>query len=165
MKAMPKKTTRAPKAVPASLSLSVQYACKATDLSSLPARPRVRRWVKATCERDAQVTVRFVDADEGRSLNHDYRHKDYATNVLSFIYDTEPVVFGDLVICPEVVQREAAEQGKALDAHFAHMVVHGILHLHGYDHETGPADAAAMEAKERAILARLGYPDPYGDEA
>lgn len=140
------------------LSLSVQYAC---NNDGLPSRPRLRRWVQASLERPAQVTVRFVEAEEGRALNRDYRGKDYATNVLSFVYATGPEVLGDLVICLPVVLREATEQGKPADAHFAHMVVHGILHLHGYDHETGEADAEAMEARERAILARLGYPDPY----
>ncbi|RTL55800.1 MAG: rRNA maturation RNase YbeY [Rhodocyclaceae bacterium] len=140
------------------LSLAVQYACNSDQL---PSRPRIRRWVKAAIERPAEVTVRFVDADEGRSLNHDYRGKDYATNVLSFPYETAPTVLGDLVVCLPVVLREAQEQGKTADAHFAHMIVHGILHLHGYDHEAGKKDAEEMEAKERTILARLGYADPY----
>jgi len=141
-----------------SLSLSVQYAC---NNEALPSRPLVRRWVRASCERSAQVTVRFVDGDEGRALNAAYRSKDYATNVLSFPYETEPVVMGDLAICLPVVLKEAAAQGKMPTAHFAHLIVHGMLHLQGYDHETGPEDAARMEAREREILARLGYPDPY----
>jgi probable rRNA maturation factor len=107
------------------------------------------------------VTVRFVDAGEGQMLNRDYRHKDYATNVLSFVYETEPVVAGDLAICLPVVVREAAEQGKSAEAHFAHLIVHGMLHLMGYDHETGPEDAERMEAREREVMAILGYPDPY----
>lgn len=147
---------------PLPLTLSVQYACNGEDL---PSRPRIRRWVKAAQERSAEVTIRFVDAEEGQALNKDYRHKDYATNVLSFPYETDPMVMGDLVVCLPVVQREALEQGKPVDTHFAHMIVHGILHLHGYDHETSQEDADAMEAKERTILARLGYPDPYEDEA
>ena len=112
--------------------------------------------------------MRFVDVDEGQALNRDYRHKDYATNVLSFVYDSEPVVVsalpavvGDLVICVPVVLREAAEQGKAASAHFAHLIVHGMLHLQGYDHETGAREARRMEAREREILAGLGFPDPY----
>ncbi|MGE5467473.1 MAG: rRNA maturation RNase YbeY [Ignavibacteria bacterium] len=141
-----------------SLSLSVQYAC---DGEALPPRPFVRRCVSAACEAPAQVTVRFVDADEGRSLNAAYRDKDYATNVLSFPYETDPIVVGDLAICLPVVLKEAAAQGKPADAHFAHLIVHGMLHLQGYDHETGPDDAQRMEAKEREILARLGFPDPY----
>ncbi len=140
------------------LSLAVQYACNSEQL---PSRPRLRRWVKAALEQSAEVTIRFVDAEEGQSLNRDYRGKDYATNVLSFAYETEPAVLGDLVVCLPVVLREAEEQGKTVDAHFAHLIVHGILHLHGYDHETGAEDAEEMEAKERTILARLGYADPY----
>lgn len=140
------------------LSLAVQYAC--SD-ASLPPRPFVRRCVQASLEAPAEVTVRFVDADEGRTLNRDWRHKDHATNVLSFDYAREPIVMGDLVLCLPVVLREAAEQGKPVPAHFAHLIVHGMLHLQGYDHETGAEDAARMEAREREILARLGYPDPY----
>ncbi len=108
-----------------------------------------------------QATLRFVDADEGLALNRTYRGKDYATNVLSFVYTSEPVVSGDLVICLPVVLREAEEQGKPLAAHLAHMIVHGMLHLQGYDHETGKSDAARMEARERKVLARFDIPDPY----
>jgi len=140
------------------LSLAVQYACNG---DGLPSRPRLRRWVQSALERSAEVTIRFVDAEEGQSLNRDYRGKDYATNVLSFVYETRPLVLGDLVVCLPVVVREAQEQGKTVDAHFAHMIVHGILHLHGYDHETSAKDAEKMEAKERTILARLAYADPY----
>ena len=139
------------------LSLAVQYACVAAQL---PDRSQVRRWVKAAQETAVQLTVRFVDAKEGCALNRDFRGKDTATNVLSFVYESRPVS-GDLVICTTVVQREAREQGKPFKAHMAHMVVHGMLHLQGYDHETGAADAARMEARERAILARFGIPDPY----
>ena len=126
----------------------------------MPARGELRRWVRATEPGAAEVTVRFVDAEEGRSLNAQYRGKNYATNVLTFAYARQPVLSGDLVLCLPVVLREAAEQGKRADAHFAHLVVHGMLHLQGYDHETG-AEARAMEQMERDILARLGYPDPY----
>ncbi len=139
------------------LSLAVQYACH-TD--ALPLRSQIRRWVKAALETDVQATIRFVDANEGRTLNRDFRGKDTATNVLSFVYESRPVS-GDLVICTTVVQREAREQGKPFKAHLAHMVVHGMLHLQGYDHETGARDAARMEAREREILARFGIPDPY----
>lgn len=118
------------------------------------------RWARAALAGGGQITIRLVDADEGRVLNNDYRGKDYATNVLSFPYDTEPVVTGDLVICPAVVAREAAEQNKPLAAHYAHLTVHGMLHLQGRDHETDE-DAQAMEDEEREILAALGYPDPY----
>lgn len=117
--------------------------------------------MRASCAAPARVTVRFVDAAEGRTLNAAYRHKDYATNVLSFPYETDPAVVGDLAICLPVVLQEAAAQGKQATAHFAHLIVHGMLHLQGYDHETSPQDAERMEAKEREILARLGYPDPY----
>jgi probable rRNA maturation factor len=140
------------------LVLGVQFGCKD---DALPSRQQVRRWVRASCDRPAEVVVRFVDAAEGQALNRDYRHKDYATNVLSFAYESEPAVAGDLVVCVPVVLREAVEQGKTPEAHFAHLIVHGMLHLLGYDHETGKQDAARMEAKEREILAGLGYPDPY----
>ena len=137
------------------LNLSVQYADSTHDWQSILSRPLLRRWVKAALQQDARLTLRFVDEVEGRELNHTYRGKDYATNVLSFPYDTEPVICGDLVICVPVVEREAGEQGKALMAHYAHLVVHGVLHLQGYDHETSEADADLMEAKEAAILENL----------
>ena len=144
------------------LNLSVQYACN-TD--GVPSRPQFRAWARAALNADGmrggQITLRLVEADEGQTLNRDYRGKDYATNVLSFPYEIEPVVIGDLAICHPVVAREAAEQGKTLEAHYAHLVVHGVLHLQGYDHETGEADAARMEDKEREILASLGFADPY----
>ncbi len=136
----------------------MQYAC---EDARLPSRSQLRRWVKASQERPLTATIRFVEAEEGRTLNHDYRGKDYATNVLSFVYDSTPTVAGDLVICLPVVLREAKEQGKPFKAHMAHMVVHGMLHLQGYDHETGKNDAARMEAREREVLDRFGIPDPY----
>ncbi|MDP1651243.1 MAG: rRNA maturation RNase YbeY [Rhodocyclaceae bacterium] len=147
-----------PKSPRPELALAVQYGC---NDDRLPSRPQVRRWVIAAQEQPLQATVRFVDVEEGRALNHDYRDKDYATNVLSFVYESSPTVAGDLVICWPVVLREAKEQGKPFKAHLAHMVVHGMLHLQGYDHETGKRDAARMEAREREILARFGIPDPY----
>ena len=118
------------------------------------------RWARAALIGGGEITIRLVDSDEGRTLNNDYRGKDYATNVLSFPYDSEPVVSGDLVICPAVVAKEAAEQGKPLDAHYAHLTVHGMLHLQGRDHDNDE-DAEAMENEEKEILAALGYPDPY----
>ncbi len=139
------------------LSLSVQFASNDADL---PTRAQVRRWVRAALEMDANVTVRFVDAIEGRALNAEYRAKDYATNVLTFVYDDEHPRAGDVVLCAPVVRKEADAQGKPLAAHYAHLVIHGMLHLQGYDHER-VGDAAAMEARERALLARLGLPDPY----
>lgn len=141
------------------LSLSVQYASNADEL---PTRAQVRRCVRAALLMDATVTVRFVDAIEGRALNAEYRGRDYATNVLTFVYDDEQPRAGDIVLCAPVVRKEAEAQGKTLAAHYAHLVVHGMLHLQGYDHERA-ADAAAMEARETAILARLSLPDPYAD--
>ncbi len=146
------------RAAPA-LSLSVQYASNAPEL---PTRTQVRRWTKAALLSAATVTVRFVDAIEGRALNAEYRGKDYATNVLTFVYDDDEPRAGDIVLCAPVVRKEADAQGKALHAHYAHLVVHGMLHLQGFDHER-PADAAVMEARETAILARLSLPDPYAD--
>ena len=146
------------------LNLCVQYACDDTDL---PARQHIRAWARTALNvdgmRGGQITIRFVDAEESQALNRDYRGKDYATNVLSFPYETGPAVQGDLVICAPVVAREAAAQGKTLQAHHAHLIVHGLLHLQGYDHETGADDAQRMEDKEREILASLGFADPYQD--
>ncbi|HZX32423.1 MAG TPA: rRNA maturation RNase YbeY [Rhodocyclaceae bacterium] len=142
------------------LNLSVQYAC---NKDGVPSRDAVRRWARAALVGGGEVTVRFVEPDEGQELNREYRGKDYATNVLSFPYETEPVVMGDMVICPAVVEREAAEQGKPVEAHYAHLVVHGMLHLQGWDHDDD-AEAQDMENKEREILAALGYPDPYASE-
>ena len=145
------------------LTLSLQFARfdgAATHRAALP-RHAVARWIRHALERDAEITVRIVDAEEGRALNRDYRHKDYATNVLTFDYATEPVVLADLVLCAPVVAREAAEQGKTLQAHYAHLLIHGTLHAQGWDHETSDADAEAMEAREIAILARLGFANPY----
>jgi probable rRNA maturation factor len=124
----------------------------------------LRRCVAAALERDADITLRFVDRDEARRLNRRYRRQDRPTNVLSFVYDNErDVLRGDIVLCTPVLRREAQQQGKALAAHCAHLVVHGTLHLQGYDH-VDDADAARMEAREAAILARLGYADPYAAE-
>ncbi len=138
-------------------SLSVQFA---SGDEAIPSRPQIRRWAKAAAERDVQVTVRFVDASEGRALNREFRHKDYATNVLSFAYDRDPVV-GDLLLCVPVIKREAKQQRKDSRAHFAHMIVHGMLHLQGYDHESSQREAERMEAREREILTRFGIADPY----
>jgi probable rRNA maturation factor len=144
------------------INLSVQYASRA---DGLPVRAEIRAWSRAALhvdgKRGAQIAIRFVDADEGRALNRDYRGKDYPTNVLSFVYESQPLVQGDLVICAPVAAREADEQGKTRPAHYAHLIVHGLLHLLGYDHETGDDDARRMEDKEREILASLGFADPY----
>ena len=111
------------------------------------------------------VTILLTDDESVRDLNDRFRGKDYATNVLTFPYDTEPTVCGDIVICAPVVAREAAEQGKPLAAHYAHLVMHGVLHLLGHDHETSDADAETMEAHERRLLAGFGHPDPYASAA
>ncbi len=143
---------------PRKLALSVQYASAAAHL---PTRPQFRRWMKAALQQDAQVTLRVVDEAEGRELNKAYRGKDYATNVLTFVYDDVPApLCGDVVLCAPVVAREAQEQHKALLAHYAHLVVHAALHLQGYDHEDA-REAEAMEALETALMAKLGYADPY----
>jgi probable rRNA maturation factor len=139
------------------LNLSVQYACGREEI---PVRKQFFAWARAALVGGGQITIRLVSPEEGRALNHTYRGKDAATNVLSFPYEREPVVCGDLALCPEVVAREAAEQGKALAAHYAHLTVHGLLHLQGWDHET-EQEAHVMETREREILAALGYPDPY----
>ncbi len=139
------------------LSLSVQYAANATDL---PTRAQFRRWVKAALQHDVQITLRIVDEAEGRELNRNFRGKDYATNVLTFVYDNELPIYGDLVICAPVAEREAREQHKDLTAHYAHLTVHAVLHLQGYEHDDDD-EAAAMEARETAILLKLGYADPY----
>jgi len=141
----------------AKLSLSVQYAVQP---DGAPTRPQFRRWAQAALEGDAQVTLRLVDEEEGRALNRDYRGKDYATNVLTFVYDDLPHTAGDIALCPAVVEREAREQGKTLEAHYAHLTVHGILHLQGYDHENDD-EARAMEDRETQTVMKLGYPDPY----
>jgi probable rRNA maturation factor len=123
-------------------------------------RLRVARWIGAALEASAEVTVRIVDEAEGRALNRDYRHKDHATNVLTFDYQRSPVVVADLVLCAPVIEREAHEQHKTIEAHYAHLLVHGTLHAQGWDHERA-VDAKKMEAREVELLAALGYPDPY----
>jgi len=140
------------------LSLSLQFA-DARHRAQLP-RHKVMRWIRAALELPGEIAVRIVDAEEGRALNHDYRAKDYATNVLTFDYSHEPVVGADLVICAEVVEREARELGVELLAHYAHMLVHGTLHAQGYDHEEDD-EAEAMEARETEIMLALGFADPY----
>jgi probable rRNA maturation factor len=159
MKAVkPVPSVRALRAAQPALALSLQFA-DASHRGHLP-RHQVRRWMRAALECAGEITVRIVDADEGRALNRDYRRKDYATNVLTFDYEHEPVVSADLILCAPVVAQEAAEQGLTLQAHYAHLLVHGTLHAQGYDHEND-ADAAVMEARESEILLRLGFADPY----
>ncbi len=140
------------------LSLSLQFA-DPRHKAQLP-RHKVARWIRAALELPGEIAVRIVDAEEGRQLNHEFRGKDYATNVLTFDYSHEPVVGADLVICAEVVEREAREMGIALLDHYAHMLVHGTLHAQGYDHEEDD-EAECMEARESEILQALGFADPY----
>ncbi|MGH8619221.1 MAG: rRNA maturation RNase YbeY [Burkholderiales bacterium] len=128
--------------------------------AALPSTARLRRWVHAALARDAAITLRVVGRAEGRALNRRYRRRDTATNVLSFPYTQRPRVTGDLVLCAPVIAAEARAQGKTFEAHVAHLVVHGTLHLQGYDH-VRTAAAERMETRERKILARLGFADPY----
>ena len=139
------------------LSLSVQFAVSPLRL---PTRQKFRRWLALALQRDARITLRIVGAREGRILNRKYRGKDYPTNVLTFVYDDQAPLTGDIVICAPVVVSEARAQHKELGAHYAHLAIHAALHLQGYDHETEP-EAAEMEALETALLAKLRYADPY----
>jgi probable rRNA maturation factor len=139
------------------LRLTVQYASRA---AGLPSRTQLRRWAAAALMQDADVTIRIVGAAEGRRLNREFRARDYATNVLTFPYPDQKPLAGDIVLCAPVLEREAHEQGKRLAAHYAHLTVHGMLHLQGHDHERA-AQARAMERLESEIVTRLRYPDPY----
>ncbi len=144
------------------LTLSLQFAKfddLATHRAALP-RHKVARWIRHALAADAEITVRIVGAHEGRDLNREYRQKDYPTNVLTFDYAQEPVVSADLVLCAPVVAQEATQQGKTLQAHYAHLIVHGTLHAQGWDHDLAE-DAAVMELRETDILARLGFANPY----
>lgn len=148
-----KSATRRPKAA----RIDVQCAATARNV---PAPSRIRRWARAALAGDARVTIRIVGQAEGRLLNRSYRNRDYATNVLTFVFRDKPPLEGDIALCAPVITREARAQRKTVAAHYAHMVVHGLLHLQGYDHEND-RDAATMERRERTLLARFGYPDPY----
>ncbi len=141
------------------LTLSLQFA-DARHRDHLP-RHRVARWVRAALDAPGEITVRIVGEEEGRSLNRDFRGKDYATNVLTFDYLQEPVVQADLILCAPVVAREARELRVPVADHYAHLLVHGTLHAQGWDHETSDEDAEAMEARESEILLGLGLKDPY----
>lgn len=145
------------------LSLSLQFGDLKNAARHRAALPRhsVARWIRHALARDGEITVRIVDAEEGQALNRGYRQRDYATNVLTFDYTQEPVVTADLVLCAPVVAQEAKDNGKTLQAHYAHLLVHGTLHAQGWDHETGEQDAEAMEAEEVRILAGLGFANPY----
>ena len=147
---------------PPALSLSLQFA--RDDLvrahrNSLP-RAKVARWIRAALQHPGEITVRIVGLEEGQALNRDYRNNDHATNVLTFDYSHAPVVVADLVLCAPVVAREAAEAGITLQAHYAHLLVHGTLHAQGHDHQSN-AEATAMESIETGIVVGLGFADPY----
>jgi len=146
------------------LTLSLQFAPEAAAHRAGLPRHKVARWIRHALAVDGEITVRIVGAEEGQRLNHEFRHKDYATNVLTFDYQQDPVAVADLVLCAPVVEREAREQGKTLEEHYAHLLVHGTLHAQGWDHETSEADAQEMEAYETAILQELGFADPYATD-
>jgi len=139
------------------LAFTVQVASNAVGVP--PAR-KLRHWAREALHGRARVTVRIVGSREGRALNHRYRGRDYATNVLTFTYANAPVLCGDIALCAPIIRREAHVQAKELDAHYAHLLVHGMLHLQGHDHRL-KRDAALMEAREVAVLKRLGYDNPY----
>lgn len=128
----------------------------------LPTEETMLRWIKACIERDTTLNVLFVDAEEGLALNSQYRHKDYATNVLTFDYQHEPEAIADLAICVPVLIREAKEQEKTFEEHLAHLLIHGALHAHGYDH-MNDEEAEVMESKEIKALMQLGFDNPYAD--
>ena len=138
-------------------AISIQIA---SQLANIPTNAQFKKWANAALRVDTEVTIRIVDESEGRALNLAYRAKDYATNVLTFPLTEEPHLMGDIVICAPVVAAEAIAQNKPLTAHYAHLTVHGMLHLCGFDHET-EAQAELMEAIEIQILAKLGYANPY----
>jgi probable rRNA maturation factor len=139
------------------LDLTVQYAVAARGA---PDEDDFREWAGMALEHDARITVRIVGLAEARALNRTYRGRDYATNVLTFVLNDSPPYAGDLALCAAVVTREAREQRKDLTAHYAHLTIHGVLHLQGYDHASKRA-AKIMETRETRILKGLGYPDPY----
>ncbi|WP_223258068.1 rRNA maturation RNase YbeY [Candidatus Methylopumilus universalis] len=118
------------------------------------------KWLSPIVDKNAEITIRIVDNDESINLNNIYRKKKYPTNVLSFLVDDEVNLIGDIVLCAPVIEKEALEQSKKLEAHYAHLIIHGALHLYGYDHEN-KKDADIMEAKEIKILTKLGYKNPY----
>jgi probable rRNA maturation factor len=133
-----------------------------STLAGIPSDTLFKKWARKALRVNAEITLRIVDEAEGRALNKEYRGKDYATNVLTFPLLEEPFIMADILICAPVVAKEAKEQGKTLEAHFAHLMVHGVLHAHGYDHEV-PAQAELMESIEIQTLTNLGYANPYAD--
>ena len=154
-------TPKRKRARPAEAAVSVQFA---VDAEGLPAAASFRRWVRAALKRNASITLRVVGAREARALNRRYRRRDYATNVLTFVYAEERPLAGDVAICAPVVKREARAQRVDPIAHYAHLTVHGVLHLQGYDHARA-RDAEKMERLEARILKKFGYPDPYRGDA
>lgn len=147
------------------LSLTLQFGTydNVAAHRALITRAQVIKWIRHALSTDAEMAVRVVGTREAMQLNREYRKKEYATNVLTFNYELEPKVMADLVLCGPVVEREAQEQNKSLEEHYAHLIVHGALHAQGWDHETSEADADEMEAYETAIMAELGYADPYAE--
>ncbi|QJW85269.1 rRNA maturation RNase YbeY [Ramlibacter terrae] len=145
------------------LELDLQFGdfAQAAAHRKLLARAKVRKWMEMALLAPGEISVRIVDAEEGQALNRQFRGKDYATNVLTFEYSQQPVVHADLVLCAPVVEREAREQRKTLEAHYAHLLVHGTLHAQGYDHEAGEREALEMEALEVLLMGALGFGDPY----
>jgi len=152
----------APIAKRPALSLSLQFARDAAARAHRDHLPRhkVARWILAALQREGEITVRVVGATEGLQLNREYRDGDHATNVLTFDYAHEPVVCADLVLCAPVIEAEAQELGISLEAHYAHLLIHGTLHAQGYDHQRNE-DAEVMEPRETELLLGLGYADPY----
>ena len=144
------------------LTLSLQFArddLPRAHRAHLP-RHRVARWIRAALEAPAEITVRVVSAVEARELNRVFRGKDYATNVLTFDYSQAPLVHADLVLCADVVEAEARAQSRTLEAHYAHLLIHGALHAQGHDHERDD-EAERMEARESKLMQSLGFADPY----
>lgn len=148
------------------LDLSLQFGSFENEAAhrALLTETAVTHWIQHALAVDAEMAVRIVGVEEGQALNLQYRKKDYATNVLTFNYQYEPTVQADLVICGPVIEREAQEQNKTLEEHYAHMIVHGTLHAQGWDHETSEEDADEMEAYETEIMEELGFADPYAED-
>jgi len=160
--ATPLVTTTGTPATPPDVELDIQYGDGVRKRAGMPSAKQIGKWVRSALFADAALTIRFVDEEEGRTLNGTYRGKDYATNVLTFAYaeHADDPVTGDIVLCCPVVEAEAREQKKPLDAHYAHLIVHGVLHAQGYEHEDD-GEAEEMEAIETETLQALGYADPY----
>jgi len=140
---------------------SLQLSIQKLSATGIPVRATLKRWVLAALERDAALTLRFVGTREGRRLNREFRRKDYATDILTFPYSTQPTVIADIVVCLPAVQREARLRGRPPREHLAHLIVHATLHAHGYHHGS-IRDARAMEKREAQVMKALGKPDPYG---